>query len=102
MGSRKERPEPWWYSPTRFQVIATPKAIRNCELPALLIQKILNALADSRFPTRPRRAKRKWVEPVCVGEAMYQLSCSVDVIEKMIVVTNIRPPKKMRRVKIYI
>ena len=102
MPSPRERPDPWWYSPTRFQVIATPEAIRKCELSPLLIVKITNALADSRFPTRPRRAKRKWVESVCVEGAMYQLTCCVDTTEKMIVITYIRPPKRMRRTKIYV
>ena len=101
MCSRKKRPDPWWYSPSRFQVIATPKAIRYCKLPPLLIQKILSTLADAKFPTRPKRAKRNWVEPVCTDGTMYQLSCYVDINQKMIVVTNIRIPKKMRRIKIH-
>lgn len=99
MSSRKKKEDPWWYSPSIFEIIPTEKAIRRCQLHSLLIQKILIAMANARFPTRPRRAKRNWVEPVYVDGAMYQLSCHVDGKEKVIVVTNIRPPKKMRRTR---
>jgi hypothetical protein len=95
--SRKKKEDPWWYSPTEFQIIATERAIRRCQLHPLLIQKIFVAMAKRRYPTRPKRAKRKWVELVCVDDVFYQLSCHVN--EDMIVVTNISINKKVRKPK---
>lgn len=97
--SRKTRDKPWWFSPSVFNIIPTEKTIRRCQLHPLLIQKILTTMAGARFPTRPKRAKMNWLEPVCVDGAMYQLSCHIDRNEKIIVVTNIRVPKKMRKPK---
>lgn len=97
--SRKTQDEPWWFSPSVFDIIPTEKTIRRCKLHPLLIQKILTSMAEARFPTRPKRAKMNWLEPVFVGGAMYQLSCHIDRNEKIIVVTNIRVPKKMRKPK---
>jgi len=97
LSSRKKREDPWWYSPSIFQIIATDKAIRRCQLAPLLIQKILNTLAKVRYPTRPKRARKNWVENVWVDGIMYQLNCFVDEKTKMIVATDIRAPKEMRR-----
>lgn len=89
--------DPWWFSPSIFQVIATDKAIRRCQLPALLIQRILYVLATTRYPSRPKRARKNWIENVFVDGVLYQLNCFVDENTKMIVVTDIRAPKEMRR-----
>jgi len=97
MPSREKQEDPWWFSPSVFQMIATDKAIRRCQLSSLLIQKILSTLAKARYPTRPKRARKNWVENVCVDGTMYQLNCYVDENTKMIVTTDIRPPKEMRR-----
>jgi hypothetical protein len=66
-----------------------------------LLSKIFDALAKARYPTRPKRARRNWVENVSVGGTMFQLNCFVDENTKMIVVTNIRAPKEMRRTHIH-
>ena len=98
---RKEREELWWFSPSVHQIIATDKAIKRCNLPPLLIQRIFTTMAEARYPTRPKRAKTSWLEPVCVDGVTYQLSCMLDKEEKMIVVKNIRTPVKPRRKKIH-
>lgn len=78
--------------------MATPRAISRSKLPPLLIQKIYATLAEAKFPTRPVRAKNNWCELVCVDGTTYQLSCDLDKIEKMIVVKDIRVPRR-RKVK---
>lgn len=95
MSSRKERDSPWWFSPTRFDIIAIDKVYRK--LPNLVVQKVLYTMAQAKYPTRPKRAKYAWMESVCVDGATFQLSCRIDENNKKIVVTNIRPPSKMVR-----
>jgi hypothetical protein len=95
MPSGKKRPDPWWYTPTIFDVVAIAKVYRH--LPYLLIQRILRELAKTLYPTRPRNAKDMWIEPVTLDGALFQLSCRIDEKNRKIVVTNIRPPKKMMR-----
>lgn len=51
-------------------------------------------MARNRYPTRPKRAKKSWAEPVCIEGMTYVLSCHIDEEEKLIVVKNIRVPKK--------
>lgn len=102
MPSKKKKEEdPWWFSPSIFQVIATEKAIRRCQLDGLLIQRIFNALVKARYPSRAKRAGKDWVENVTVDGALYQLICYVDEKTNMIVATDIRPPKQMRKTHIH-
>jgi hypothetical protein len=82
-------------TPTIFDTVAINKVYRR--LPYLLVQRVLYTLAKAQYPTRPRSAKDTWIEPVSLEGAMYQLSCRIDENNKKIVVTNIRPPKKMMR-----
>lgn len=95
----KKKEDPWWFSPSIFQVQATDKAIRCAHLDSLLLQKIFYTLAKARYPTRPRRARKNWIENVYVDGTMYQLNCFIDENAKMIVVTDIRSPKEMRRTR---
>jgi threonyl-tRNA synthetase len=97
MVSRKKQADPWWFSPTQFDIIAIAKVYRR--LPYLAVQKVLYTLAQAKYPTRPKRAKNDWMESVYVDGATYQLSCRIDENEKKIVVTNIRPPKGMSRTR---
>jgi hypothetical protein len=99
MSSRKKPNDPWWFSPSIFDVVAIDKVYQQSKLPPLLIQKVLHALAEARFPTRPRRAKKEWVESVYVDGTTFVLSCHIDQNEKKIVVKNIRPTKKLTRPK---
>ena len=98
---KKKEEDPWWFSPSMFQVIATEKAIRRCQLDGTLIQRIFNALTKARYPSRAKRARKDWVENVTVDGALYQLICHVDDKTKMIVTTDIRPPKEMRKTHIH-
>lgn len=54
-------------------------------------------MTKTKYPTRPKRAKKKWTELVCVDGVFYQLNCHVN--EDMIVVTNISINKKVRKPK---
>jgi hypothetical protein len=99
--NKKQKGDLWWFSPSIFQIIATPKALKRCELDPILIQKIFCTMANARYPTRPKRARKNWVENVTVDGALYQLNCFVDENPKMIVVTDIRPPKEMRKTHIH-
>lgn len=90
---------PWWYYPYVNEIIPTEKAIKRCRLHPLKIQQILSTMARARFPTRPKRAKKSWLEPVCVDYVTYQLSCHIDAREHAIVVTNIRVPRGMKKRK---
>lgn len=99
MPSRKEKEDPWWFKPLDLQIFVTEKAVRKCKLHSLKIQAIITAMVKAKYPTRPRRAKRSWVEPVCVDGEFYHLSCHIDNDEKRIVVKNIRVPRKVRRTK---
>jgi hypothetical protein len=97
MPSRKKLEDPWWFTPSIFDVVAIDKVYRK--LSATLVQKILYTMTKAMYPTRPRRAKDTWFEPVCLDGATFQLSCRIDENNKKIVVTNIRPPKKMMRIR---
>lgn len=97
LSSRKKQDDPWWFSPTQFDVVAIDKVYRH--LPYLLIQRVLRALTKAQYPTRPRRAKDTWIEPVSLEGTMYQLSCRIDEENRKIVVTHIRFPKKMFRTR---
>ena len=44
---------------------------RECLGPASYDMRLRKHVFRSSTGKRPRRAKRKWVEPVCVGGAMY-------------------------------
>jgi len=94
--SRKRRQRPWWYSPSIDQIIATPDAIKRCRLPPLIIQRIFAEMARTPYPTRPTRARRRWLEPLTVDGAECQLSCHVE--EDKIVVTNINILKGFERI----
>ena len=64
------------------------------------VNKILFTMAQKKYPTcRPLRPKSSWVESVLVKGIDYVLTCHVDVNAEIIVVTNIRVPKKMKKVK---
>lgn len=94
MPSKKNQgDDPWWFSPTQFDVVAKAKVYRY--LPYLLIQRVMKELAKTQYPTRPKRAKDTWIEPVRMEGTTYQLSCRIDEVNKKIVVTHIRFPKKM-------
>jgi hypothetical protein len=95
--SRKKKEDPWWFSPTIFDVVATDKAIHQSRLPPLIVQRVLYAMARAKYKTRPRRANRSWPETVLLDGATYQLSCEIDQNEKKIVVTYIKAPKEMRK-----
>jgi hypothetical protein len=98
---KKQKEDPWWFSPSIFQVTATDKAIRHCQLPSLLLQKIFSTLVKARYPSRAKRPRKSWVENVTVDGALYQLICYADEKTKMIVATDIRPPKEMRKTHIH-
>lgn len=92
MPPRKRAKEPpWWHSPTIEQIYVTPKAIRRCKLPALIIQRISSCLADQKYPTRPRRARRNWLEELDVDGVRVKLSCVVE--RELLVITNIELPR---------
>lgn len=93
----KEDEDPWWLSPSIFQIMMTKKATDHANLKNFLLAKISHALASARFATRPKRARKNWVENVCVDGVTYQLNCFVDEKTKMIVISDIRAPKTMRR-----
>jgi len=95
--SRKKQADPWWFSPTRFDVVFKAKVYRQFN--SVLLQKIAYEFARAQYPTRSRRAKNDWTEPVVVDAATYLLSCSIDENNRKIVVTYIRPPKKMLRTR---
>ena len=89
---------PWWYSPTVWNVLFTPDVIKESKIHSLLLQKIATTLADKPFPTRPKRARHNWLEDVVLDGVLYQLSCCVDEYQKeeFIVIKNIRTHKKLR------
>lgn len=88
MSSRKRRYErPWWHSPTVDQIMVTTDAIERCRLPPLIIQRIISVMAEKKYPTRPKRAKRNWLEKLLVDGAKVYLSCHVE--KEKIVVINI-------------
>jgi len=89
--SGRQKQRPWWYSPTVDQIIATDDAIERCGLHSLIIQRIFTAMANKKYPTRPKRAKKSWLENLTVSGVKCQLSCVIE--EDKIVVTNIRLPK---------
>jgi len=95
LSSRKDKDSPWWFSPSRFDIIAAAKVYRK--LPNLVVQRVLYAMAQAKYPNRPRRAKNTWMESVFTDGGTFQLSCRIDEDNKKIVVTNIRPPSKMLR-----
>ena len=88
-GRRRERP--WWHKPNIEDIYAKPEEIRRCRLPPLIITRIFNAMTEVKYPTRPRRAKRKWLENLTVDGVRVQLSCHVE--GDHIVVTNINLPR---------
>lgn len=90
--SKKKRfIRPWWHSPSVSQIIATTKAIENCNIPPLIIQHIFSVMAQVKYPTRPSRARKKWLEPLVVDGTRVYLSCHVE--GDKIVVTHIGLPK---------
>lgn len=88
---KQKRRRPWWHSPYVDQIMATDRAIERCKLHSLIIQRIFSAMAKKKYPTRPRRARRKWLENVTVDGVRCHLSCIVEADK--IVVTNISLPK---------
>ena len=98
MPSKKKRDDPWWYSPSVWNVMFTPDAIKESGIHPLKLEKIARTLADKPFPTRPKRARHGWLEEVILDGVLYQLSCCVDDYQKeeFIVIKNIRTHKKMR------
>jgi hypothetical protein len=101
MHSKKTK-KPWWItSVSLFDVMFTPDAIKQAtdhKLHALTLDKIASAVANKPFPTRPKRARHKWLEQVIVDGVRYELSCCVDDYEnhEFIVVSNIRIHKKYK------
>jgi len=93
--SRKKQEDPWWFSPTIFDIMATAKVLQKFN--SAMLQKIFHAMTRLMYPNRPRRAKSSWTEAVDVDGATFQLSCYIDENAKKIVVTYIKPPKKMMR-----
>ena len=92
VSSRKKRYErPWWHSPTVNQILVTTDAMERCRLPPLIIRRIISAMAEKKYPSRPKRAKKNWLENLLVDGAKVYLSCHVE--EEKIVVTNINVRK---------
>jgi len=54
-------------------------------------------MAEKKYPTRPRRAKKNWLEEVLVDGGKVYLSCHVE--EEKIVVTNIDVRKGLERIR---
>jgi len=88
---KKKFIRPWWHSPRVSQIFATTEAIEKCGLPPLIIQRIFFVMTQDKYPTRPSRARKKWLERLVVDEARVYLSCHVE--GDKIVVTHIRLPK---------
>jgi hypothetical protein len=93
---KKDEADPWWFSPTIFDVIPNAKVLRQFKYS--LIQKIIYAFTKVQYPNRPRRAKHDWMEPPLeIDGAKFTLTCSIDENNKKIVIKDIRTPKKMIR-----
>lgn len=95
MPSKKDKAEPWWFTPTKWDGIAEDKVYR--QLNYLLVKRILQALLKVQYPTRPRRAKNNWTESIVVDGSRFVLSCRIDENNHKIVVMNIRPLKKISK-----
>ena len=92
----KKDEDPWWYSPTIFDVIPNAKVLRQIKYAT--IQKVIYAFTEVQYPNRPRRAKNDWEEPpILVDGTKYTLVCSIDEKNRKIVIKNIRTPKKRFR-----
>jgi len=91
MPSRKDKPDPWWFTPGFWDVI--PSAKVNREFNHALLQKITYAFINARYPTRPRKAN-DWTEPCIVDGSKYTLSCGIDETNHKIKISFIRTPNK--------
>lgn len=98
MPSNKKGKNPWWYSPSVWDIMFTTDAVKESGLHSLKLHKIASTMADKPFPTRPKRARHNWLESVTVDGVLYELSCCVDDYQnkEFIVVRNIRTHKKLR------
>lgn len=97
MPSRKFKAKPWWFKPNVWDVIPNARVLR--EIDYALLQKIINAFVKAKYPTRPKKAKTSWSEPVIVDRVKHVLSCSIDEANHKIVITYIRTPKKRMQKK---
>jgi hypothetical protein len=98
--SKKAKELPWWHELDSWDVIPSAKVLRGYNY--ALLQKIIYAFAKARYTDRPKKsAKCSWAEPVIVDGAKYALSCVVDEVNKKVVITYIRTPKKMKRKHIH-
>lgn len=92
MPSFKFKDDPWWFSLDVWDIIPNSQVLQ--EINYALLQKIINALANAKYPSRPKKAKTKWVEAVIVDNVKHIISCRIDEANEKVVITYIRTPKK--------
>jgi hypothetical protein len=96
MPSRKNKPDPWWFNLSYWDVVPSQKV--NEQFNHALLAKITYAFINAKYPNRPKKV-HDWMETFSIDGAKYMLSCHIDETNRKVVwkkVTSSNKPQKKR------